>query len=315
MVNGETALVWWDGKTEQIDMVLQMQGSMQSAAWIMPTPAGTTLSLGDQAAFPKLAMAVKPRVEQKTRWRLWPRLGVGSGGGDKGGAFPGTQAPGAGLSVQQATIGPFQVATLSATDARDVDRWLSDNGFPSKPQLVPTFQSYLDQKWQIQAAKLVPQADNTAFSNDLPPLRLSFATTQVVYPIKLSHHARTSQQVTLYLAAPHQMAISTQAAATNSLTMTFAGRVPASTVGRSHGLGAASEVYLTAYEGMLQPSEITTDYTFTQTTDQPYQRVEYVYVERGHWIGPVALLLAVAALQIGVAMVVLAITRPGQRRR
>ncbi len=297
-ISGESALVVWDGTRETITMAMLLQGTAKDAGWIMPVPAGTDVSLGDKAVFPRLVDATKP--VERTLYD-WSPLTILRGAGSAAGA-------GAGAPVQVekvAAIGPFQVTWLTGTDAAAVNRWLTEQGYPTRPQVVPTFQSYLDKDWRILAVKLLPAAGE--LSGTLDPLTMTFPTTEPVYPILLSKHAASRQGINLYVAAAHRMAITDQAAPTMPLSVRFAGRVPADVAGLSRGLGdqsgAAPTVYLTAYSGYLLPNEITKDFRFgVAANDDPY----VTYLDRTVWMGwvfwlaiPVVLVAVVVAIVVG----------------
>jgi hypothetical protein len=289
-VSGETALVAWDGTTESVDMVLRMKGQAVDAGWIMPTPPGTTVSLGDRALFPKLVSATAPRVEK--RYTIFPTFGVGASGGTKDSA----PRPGS-VQVVVSQVGPFTVSTLSSSDPGAVNTWLTGHGYPTKPELTETFGLYLARGWSIQAVKLTSPGGQ--LTGDLDPLRMTFEASTPLYPILLSKHARDAQTVTLYLVAAHRMVVDTKAAATSYATPLFAGRVRASQLGLK-GLDG-DNVYLTAFTETLIPDQITADYTFRQAPDDNgYQRVVYEDVDVT-WLVP---LVGLGFLVIGVIVVI-----------
>lgn len=289
-IAGETGLIVWDGKTERIDMVMAMTGSSKEAAWIMPTPADTELALGDKKVWPKLRELTKP--EHRTYWDWTPLLGGMSGNSAVAGAK-------SGVHIDKVTeIGPFQVTTLSG-DAASVNTWLTEQHYGARPELTPTFQSYLDQGWKIQAVRLTPAAQNAEFKGSLDPLRMTFTTDRPVYPIKLSQHAKQSQSVDLNIIAPHRMDIATQAAAKNPLELYFAGRVPAAEVGVSPLIAGSQEVYLTRYVGELYPANITEDFIFAQSaSDAPHREIIWEADRTPGTILGLLLVLAVLALSV-----------------
>jgi len=292
-VNAETALITWDGTRETIDMVLLLKGEAADAAWIMPVPQGTVVSLGDRTVFGKLITATAPRVEKQ--YTFWPSFGLAGNS-----AVSGAKAPG-GLSVTTSEVGPFTVSTLSGTDPEAVNNWLADHGYPTKPALTATFAEYLADGWSIDAVKLTSPSGQLAGSLD--PLRMTFAAAAPVYPIKLSQHARDVQGVTLYIAAAHRMEITREASPGSYVEPIFAGRVAATDLGLKPLDG--QDVYLTAFTQILQPSSITGDYLFGRAADdRPYQRVTYETVDMG-WVpilGAIVVLVGVAALVVVVAI-------------
>ena len=123
------------------------------------------------------------------------------GGLDTAGA-PG----GAGVNVlDRQRIGPFDVTRLAADDPAALAKWLADNGFPHPDGLDENLAAYVEDRWEIVAIQLVPAADSESLTGDLQPLRLSFRSDSVVYPMRLSRSATTPQTVDLYVLADHRM--------------------------------------------------------------------------------------------------------------
>jgi hypothetical protein len=298
-VSAETSLVTWDGTTETIDMVLLLQGSAADAAWIMPVPPGTVASLGDRTVFPKLVTATLPRVEKQ--YTFWPSFGFGGNG-----SVSAVQRPG-GVSVTTSEVGPFTVSTLSGSDPEAVNTWLADHGYPTKPVLTSTFAGYLADGWSIDAVKLTSPSGELA--GNLDPLRMTFATTSPVYPIKLSNYAKDVQAVILYIASAHRMEITRQASPATYVEPIFAGRVPAADLGLRPLDG--QDVYLTAFSQLLQPGSVTADYEFGRAADDtPYQRVTYETVDMS-WV---TLLGAIVVVLAAMSLVVTLSIRQGRRR-
>ncbi|OYN88044.1 DUF2330 domain-containing protein [Parenemella sanctibonifatiensis] len=262
-VGGEVSLITWDGRHEQIDMVFQVDGHATEAAWIMPAPPETELSLGDREIFSHLQWLSRPRPEYRDVW--WPRI-VGIDEGDGG-------APdGAPPQVTTTEVGPFEVSTLSGGDAASVSAWLTAHGFPAREELQPSFQSYIDHGWNIMATRLTAEGTQ-AFTGDLAPLRLSFPTEEPVYPILLSRHAQQDQDLILYVAAPRNVEISQQASST-PLELTFGGDIEYARLSP----GGSGTWRLTKFEGSLHPETITADYRFRESADQSdrYETYEVV---------------------------------------
>ena len=254
-INAETAFVVMTDGRERIDMVMHLDGEASTAAWIMPLPPGGKVSLGDKDVFDRLKQLTTPRPRHVLQFLPDFRGGGPRSGTDssKAGAAPGVQV----VDVQ--TVGPFEVTTLQGTSAAAVNDWLETNGFPTRHEVEPTFQEYLDAGWQITATRLMPGGDSAALSNGLDSLRMEFPTTEPIYPIKLSKHAQTRQGVRLFVLADHRMDAQGPTSSSRNLNVTFAGKVPAGELGLGDG-----ERYLTAVEGDFMPTEITNDIRFTQ---------------------------------------------------
>ncbi|WP_141211237.1 DUF2330 domain-containing protein [Enemella dayhoffiae] len=306
-VTGETALITWDGRTETIDLIMRLGGRASEAAWIMPTPAGTELSLGSNKVWPGLDVAIAPRPVKVADWT--PRFDWLTGGDARSGGAP----PGSGARVERVVdIGPFRVTTLVG-DAGSVNRWLAENRYPVRPELVPTFQGYLDQGWRIQAVRLVPEQAGGMFQESLPPLRLRFDTDRVSYPIRLSRHAGGKQRVALYLAAPHRMAITTDAAPGQPLQLMYAGWQPGRLIERPEGFTGDGRIFLTAWSGNVDPDAFVADYAFARAPDDSEFFRTYPVMDRtpGRILGLLIVVVPVVLLGVGVIVAWLLIRRRG----
>ena len=93
-------------------------------------------------------------------------------------------------------IGPFDVTRLAANDPTALATWLTDKGFPHPDGLDANLAPYVADGWEIVAIQLAPAEAGDSLTGDLQPLRLSFASDKVVYPMRLSRSATTPQAST-----------------------------------------------------------------------------------------------------------------------
>lgn len=265
-VEGETALIVDNGTTKELHLVMHLNGSPSEAAWVMPLPSVSDVELSDEAIFTALEELTKPIVKKEWDWSF--SLGNRAGAPESS-------------TVEQVTVissqevGPFQVTTIKGTSGDAIDTWLADNDFPTRPDLTPTFDTYVDQGWEFAAIKLTPKGAET-FTSTLPPLKFTLRSSETVYPIRLSQLAQTSQYITLYVTSDHRQQIRHDAAPKTPLEVTFAGKVKADDI---HLDG--TELFLTKFRGVVDPDDIIDDYVFADAdTDEPAHLVTYetVYV-------------------------------------
>lgn len=307
-VNRETSVVHWDGKSEQIVMSLTVDGTAPDAAWIMPVPHRATVRLGDRELFDRLSTLTAPAVEE--RHYFWPRNGDWPFGGTYDGAAapsPGARGPGVGV-VGRERLGPFDVARLTATDPAALRNWLTSHGFQLPASLASALRPYVKQRWEYVAIRLAPAEAHRPLSGALEPLRLSFASDRLIYPMRLSRLAKTPQSLGLYVLAPHRMEPRSAIGGTRPEVF-FAGRITPE--GALRDLSGPHRTFLTAIDQRFpQPHRITGDHELLRAAgDTPYQRITYtdsLLVVGGvpAWVltagGLQVLLLAAAAPAIGL---------------
>jgi hypothetical protein len=304
----EKALVRWDGRTEDIVMALGVEGTSQKAAWIMPVPSQAEITLAEPQLFDELAEVSKPNIVYDDR--LWPNfekfLPVFGAGGD-GRAAPAVEVRG------QQRLGPFDVTRLAADDPSALATWLGKQGFPTPPTLPDALRPYVEEGWEIVAIRLAP-AQGDELGGHLQPLRLTFEAKQAVYPMRLSHHAKRTQAIQLYVLATHKMATKGLVAAhPSALNAKFAGRIePGSKNERLTPYLADGTTYLTRFDEVYRyPREITADFRFARSTnDEPFRETIVVERDRLVFVGP-----SIMGLFILLAVVLVVVSKRNRRRR
>jgi hypothetical protein len=304
----ERAMLAWDGKTQDILMAFNVSGRSDKAAWIMPVPSAAKVSLGDTEMFDELRRLTAPRVEYRDSW--WPTftwLFPGAGPSETAGA------PGAAVNVLgRQRIGPFDVTRLAADDPTALATWLADKGFPGPDVLEANLAPYIADHWEIVAIQLAPATAGESLTGDLQPLRLSFTSDKLVYPMRLSRSATTPQTVDLYVLADHRMDPESVPVAGHKPSLEFAGRVERADLSPALAAYVGDGAFLTHWnDHIYQPELIDGDYVFEPAaSDTPFQHVIYRTRDHGDITG--FALLAVFASGAVVFVVVLARRR---RRR
>jgi hypothetical protein len=114
-------------------------------------------------------------------------------------------APGGAVNVLgRQRIGPFDAIRLAANDPTALATWLADKGFPRPDGLDANLAPYIAGHWE--------------------PLRLTFTSDKLIYPMRLSRSATTPQTVDLYVLAEHRMDPESVPVADHKPSLEFAGR-------------------------------------------------------------------------------------------
>ena len=97
------------------------------------------------------------------------RGGLFATSADSAGAAPPSNAADAGVSViNEQVIGPYQVATLAATDPMALRTWLQSNGYAVPAAISPVIDHYVDLRMDFVAVRLRPNTEVT----QMKPLRI-----------------------------------------------------------------------------------------------------------------------------------------------
>lgn len=269
VVDGETALVRHDGSTEDILLSFGLGSDSSSAALILPLPAKAELSLADTDTFESLADLTKPRlVEHKVlRGLRFPVIGGAAAPGGDG-------AQGSGVDVlDERELGPFTTTQLDSDEAGDLRDWLEEHDYRVRDEVVEATQPYLDEGWVIAAIQLRPGADG--LEGDLQPIRATFASDEMVYPMRLQANAESPMPLRVYALAEHRQDLSLGAATPR---LRFAGSLDPASVRAGSTLAELTEgtPYLTRHDLTVRPEHATTDVTLTAHADDATYREETV---------------------------------------
>lgn len=188
-----------DGQVEA-HVNIQYEGEAQKFSWVVPVTALPQVSVGSPLLFRYLDGVTQARFS--LTWQPnscpfdnfgWPRTGapeMSDGGGAPGG--------GGVTVVSTQEVGPYDVATLSATDATALRTWLADNGYVLTEAGGRALEPYVGRDYYFVAVKL--QQDKQA--GDLRPLVLKFAGQRPCIPIKLTAiAARPDMPIIAYVLA------------------------------------------------------------------------------------------------------------------
>ena len=293
-VGEEHAIVSWQDGVEQIDLLLAVLSSDSEAGLVFPTPAPATVTLGDREDFAAIDRVTTPeRVEEYDWWSF-----AGAGGATAG-------APPEVLDVVQ--LGPIEATTLAASDTAGLQSWLADNDYALSPAVTALLDGYVDRGWYFVALKLTGDAP---LDGGLDPLRFTFASEELVYPLELSRAATTPQTVRLFVFADHRQRVSFTGAGVPAASFTSWAAPVTGTEVESFG------AYLTVFELYFSEpgSQILGDLEFADTLTDETAGTEYTVVVPVSLFGiPLGWLLSGFAIA-GALVALLVVTAVGAKR-
>lgn len=312
--SAEYAVLTWDGETERVLLSMETMTAAADAALLIPTPAPAEAALAQTTVFAELEEVIEPETIVTYEW--WPDLGFGAGDG----GAPAGAPEGAGVSVLDTQqLGDLEVTVLAANDANQLADWLDQHEYVMRDGLADALMPYVSEGWYYVAIRLTTDAED--LSGALQPLDLTFASQQLIYPMRLSAAATESQFVRTYVFSDHRVQRTDETAETGVLDLRFAGEVAPGTL-TSDALAtiAAEQPYLTVLDQFFEePSEeIVADFTFSQApSDEPFR--EYVYETRmrevlGIPAGPALTFIGMVLVLTGT-LVISGLLRRSRRRR
>lgn len=308
----EQAVLQWDGVRETVVVELGALSDAPTMGLIIPTPTPATAALADPAMFTELDVLTAPQpVVDRYRW--WPDRDFGdSASAPEAGGVPPVQVLG------EVRLGPLDVTTLAASDAEALRDWLDAQGFELPDTFAEALEPYIADGWSYVAARIAPEAE-ASFDGTLDPIRLTFDSDELVYPMRLSAAATTAQRVRTFVLADHRMQRTDATDAQRPAELTFAGSVDAATIDSTELADlVAGGSYLTVHENdfATPESQIVSDFVFDVAPDDvPYVQTYSVVADKRigpFYAGPVLAVLGMGGAALVALVFVLVV---GPRRR
>ena len=179
----QAIIVWRDGRE---DLVLKVDYKMTGEklpgdlAWVVPTPTQPDhYAVASGAIFEEIFQM----AEQHSLRRL--ENGKGLRDSDTG---PKQEAV---TVLARVSVGEYDITALKATGkdaAKELNTWLAGRGYGEVPPANLAF--FVDKGWTFLAIKINKEKGEESLKKEggFRPLRISFASATIVYPLKFSSH-------------------------------------------------------------------------------------------------------------------------------
>ena len=174
--------------TEHLILSVSFEGDAEDFAWVIPVPNKPEIAVTDPELF----------------WELsdFTRTEIHSGGCE------GEGAPGDVDVIEEQVVGPYATAILSSTNATALADWLNANGYIFPEDGEEIVSEYIEKEWYFVATKINAVDEDTGYAlaeGDIEPIVLSFASDEIVYPLRITSLSATETEVLLYVFADHIM--------------------------------------------------------------------------------------------------------------
>lgn len=235
-----------------------------TSRWWCPPPAPATVAAGDKATFAELDELTAPQIRRRRHWSL--------GFGSHSSAPAAVRAP---EVLSRVRLGPLEATTLAGGDLPGLQEWLADNGYSIRPAVEDALGPYVRDGWSFVSLRLTSAVP---IVGGLDPVKMTFPSARLVYPMRLSVAATSPQLVTVFTLADHRQQRTDADAdvAAQSTEIQYAGNVVGAlnyTLLRE--LAADRGSYLTKVRvDIPQPSRISSDFGFGDApNDAAYRQV------------------------------------------
>ena len=190
----QEAVIATDGQTVEVILRTHFRRGPAELAWVVPVPAKPEkVEPCDDEVFTVLERETAPRF-LRFSGSDWPGLHCGCGA-----AYVGDQMAPSVVVEQQGTAGIFKYVVLSATDPRELTRWLDEHKYHVPIGAERIFRRYVAEGWHWLAMRVRPEAmDQPTLAPH--PIRYAYRDTKLVYPLEISQlSADLENEIVLYV--------------------------------------------------------------------------------------------------------------------
>ncbi|MBP9112043.1 MAG: DUF2330 domain-containing protein [Polyangiaceae bacterium] len=159
---------------------IRYQGSPESFAWVLPIRGEAKVGVSSDAVFAALDEISQVQV-------IAPPINCpSSGGGCMSSSSDFSSSPTAAENervtvLRQETVGPYETVQLRSSDPGALNKWLSEKGYRITPEIEPVIASYVREKFDFLALKLVPGQS----VRSMKPVRVSTPGASPVLPLRM----------------------------------------------------------------------------------------------------------------------------------
>lgn len=299
----QKAFIYYADQTENLVVFATFRGNAKDFAWVIPTPDKPTVEKSETGLFDNLAEITKTASSGPGIVYDTPTLGIG--GGAKSTPVE---------VISEKTIDVYDTAVLKASDENSLAEWLTNNGYSFPSEQSSNLKSYVDDGWYFTVAKIRPDLIQSGgivpelAEGTLTPLRLTFRSDKIIYPMRLTGIALTQEvpssvdnsisqesyytsriPITLYILADHKTEQSL-------LSTTWANWIHKTEISKlNNSLGdiiSGDKLFLTKMSDSVNIKDISDDFIITATSDNNVYPTP-VYKSAGFWLGNLLFLFLV----------------------
>ncbi|MCX6810010.1 MAG: DUF2330 domain-containing protein [Candidatus Berkelbacteria bacterium] len=176
---GQRAFIYFANQSETLVVSANFRGDAKDFSWVVPVPAKPEIDKADSSLFTTLERITRP-VSTSTSFSL------GAATSDLAPQSNSVQV------VEQKQVGIYDTAILKATDENALSAWLNAHGYSFPTDKNSELKNYVDNDWYFTIAKIQTELENDPSTNrqlakgTLTPLKLTFSSDKIIYPMKLT---------------------------------------------------------------------------------------------------------------------------------
>lgn len=190
----QKGIIIYENGVETLILQANYRGQAEDFAWVIPVPAKPELSEVDENIFLELHELTKP---EERWWNFDGCIGAGEEAGIEDDEI---------TIIGMQTVGIYHTTTLSATNPRALANWLNENGYHLPTHAENIVSSYIEDGWYFVAMKIQQSPkQKIRYEGGIQPISLSFPSSKIVYPMKITAVSTNYTELLLYVFAQHKM--------------------------------------------------------------------------------------------------------------
>ena len=181
---GQQALIYYHNKVEDLVVLPTYRGNSQNFTWVVPTPSKPSVSASSTKLFSQLRKLTQIDSGYYKANTADLSLSASSSTNDV-------------QVIEEKTIDIFQTAIVKAASENALSDWMKENSyaFPEKSNYL--LDSYVQQGWYFSLAKIRQEVKSSlSYSGQITPLRFTFNSDKIIYPMKLTKIAGSNDLTT-----------------------------------------------------------------------------------------------------------------------
>jgi hypothetical protein len=205
--SAQKAVILYGNSTEHLILSVSFEGDAEDFAWVIPVPDKPEIAVTDPDLFWELSDLTATEIP-----------GGKGGFGCLGGTEGDMEEEGVDV-IEEQVVGPYATAILSATNATALVDWLNANEYIFPEDGEEIVSEYIEKEWYFVATRINAMVDIDLLGYEeveeepiaalaegaIEPIVLSFASDEIVYPLRITSLSATSPEVLLYVFADHVM--------------------------------------------------------------------------------------------------------------
>lgn len=177
----QEAIIYYNKGWEILILSVTYKGPSLNFAWLIPTPSPPDVSIAPGDIFGKVE-----DMAGNTRGNIQPPLEPFMQLENPLGA-PGVKVK------ERKQIGFYDIAVLPSGDPEELLNWCNNAGYRIPPNAAPILKEYVEKGWCFTAVRINgAEFGPGILFGQFAPLRLKFATSRIIYPLKISYINRLS---------------------------------------------------------------------------------------------------------------------------